>query len=168
MQFHVPMRCRRDERGLAMLEFAFVGVLLVMFAFAIIVFGLLLSFKQDVTRAAAEGARAGAVAAVPSAEPASADQDPRYLETKAATAEAVDGFDKTCDTPEMACNVIIHDCPAPAVAGSTDYWDNGIDDCVTVELVYDYARYPLIVDPPLLSGALPDTVSSKSVTRLNQ
>ena len=40
----------------------FVMVLLFTLVFGIISFGLILSFKQDMTRAAAEGARAGAVA----------------------------------------------------------------------------------------------------------
>lgn len=151
-----------------MLEFAFVGVFLVMLAFGIIVFGLLLSFKQDVTRAAAEGARVGAVAQPPAAAPATATDDNRYDVTLAATEDAVDSFGKTCGTGGMTCDVIIHDCDATPVAGDVGYWDNGSDDCVTVELRYDYANNPLIIDPPMLSGALPETISSKSVARLNQ
>ncbi|HEU5085065.1 MAG TPA: TadE family protein [Acidimicrobiales bacterium] len=151
-----------------MLEFAFVGVFLVMLAFGIIVFGLLLSFKQDVTRAAAEGARVGAVAQPPAAAPATAADDNRYDVTLAATEDAVDSFGKTCGSGGMTCDVIIHDCNAAPVAGSVTYWDNGSDDCVTVELRYDYANNPLIIDPPMLSGALPETISSKSVARLNQ
>lgn len=152
-----------------MLEFAFVGVFLVMLAFGIIVFGLLLSFKQDVTRAAAEGARVGAVAQPPAAPPASPTDDNRYQVTLAATEDAVDSFGKTCGSGGMTCDIVIHDCDDPAPdPTSILYWDNGTDDCVTVELRYDYANNPLIIDPPMLSGALPETISSKSVARLNQ
>lgn len=167
MSPHVP-RPRRDERGLAMLEFAFVGVFLVMLAFGIIVFGLLLSFKQDVNRAAGEGARVGAVAQPPAVAPATATDDNRHAATLAATEDAVDGLGKTCGVDGMTCDVVIHDCDATPVAGSVTYWDNGVDDCVTVELIYDYANFPLIIDPPLLSATLPETVSSKTVARLNQ
>ena len=52
---------RRDD-GAAMVEFAFVGLLFVLFLTGIISFGLILSFKQNLTQAAAEGARAGATA----------------------------------------------------------------------------------------------------------
>jgi hypothetical protein len=160
---------RRDDRGLAMLEFAFVGVFLVMLAFGIIVFGLLLSFKQDVTRAAAEGARVGAVAQPPATEPADQVSDNRYSATLTATEDAVESFGKTCGDGGMDCLVIVHDCDDPAPdPTSTSYWNNGSDDCVTVHLTYDYAGYPLILDPPLLSAALPKEISSKSVARLNQ
>lgn len=152
-----------------MVEFAFVGVILVMLAFGIIVFGFLLSFKQDVTRAAAEGARAGAVAVHAGAAPTTPDQDQRLQSAEEATREAVDGFGQDCDEPSMTCNVTLHDCgtPPPAVPDLA-YLGNATQDCVTVELVYDYASFPLIIDPPLLSAALPDRISATSVARLNQ
>lgn len=153
-----------------MIEFAFVGVLLVLFALGIINFGLILSFKQDMTRAAAEGARVGAVAQPASTAPATATADTRYTATLNATDDAVDSFGKTCavDGDGMSCQIVIHDCSQPPVAGSVTYWRNGVDDCVTVELDYDYNADPLLPQPPMLSGALPDGLSSKSVARLNE
>lgn len=162
-------RSRRDD-GAAMIEFAFVGVLLVVFALGIINFGLILSFKQDLTRAAAEGARVGAVAQPPTITPATAAADPRHSATVAATEDAVDSFGKTCvgNADGLTCDVIIHDCAQPPIAGSTAYWNNGDDDCVTVELIYDYNAAPLLAQPPILAGALPDELKSKSVARLNE
>jgi Flp pilus assembly protein TadG len=151
-----------------MVEFAFVGVILVMFAFGIIVFGFLLSFKQDVTRAAAEGARVGAVVAPPASQPPDMESDPRYQATLAATDDAVRGFDHECGVDGMQCLVTVHDCANPAITDPALYWTDTAQDCVTVRLEYDYAEFPLIIDPPLLSGALPDTVSSESVARVNQ
>src|SRR5688500_5427565 len=49
------------DNGTAILECALVGVLLLTRVSGIMNFGVILSFKQDMTRAAAEGARAGAV-----------------------------------------------------------------------------------------------------------
>src|SRR5688572_27845529 len=54
-------RARGDD-GAALVEFSLVMVLLFTLLFGIISCGLILSFQQDLTRAAAEGARAGAVA----------------------------------------------------------------------------------------------------------
>ena len=60
-EHHRLRRCT-DDGASSMVEFAFIMVLLLTIVFGIINFGLILSFKQDVTRAAAEGARAAAVA----------------------------------------------------------------------------------------------------------
>jgi len=151
-----------------MVEFAFVGVILVMFAFGIIVFGFLLSFKQDVTRGAAEGARAGAVAVHTGAAPTTQTADQRYQAALTATEEAVEGFDQECGVDGMACDVVLHDCDTAPVVGSVAYFTSPAPDCVTVDLRYDYEDFPLIIDPPLLSGALPEQISSKSVARLNR
>jgi TadE-like protein len=151
-----------------MIEFAFVGVLLVMLVFGIIVFGLLLSFKQDVTRAAAEGARGGAVAVHTGADPTDPTDDLRYQAALAATEEAVEGFDQECGVDGMACDVVLHDCNAAPTVGSVAYFATPELDCVTVELRYDYEDFPLIIDPPLLSATLPEQISSKSVARLNR
>lgn len=141
-----------------MVEFAFVGVLLVFFVLGIIHFGLLLSFKQDMTRAAAEGARAGAVAATPSVA---------FAETEAATAEAVDGFDKDCAAADgLTCNINLHPCSTPVPDG-TPSTPTSTGDCVTVELVYDYDQYPLLPKIPLIAAMLPDTIRDTSVARLN-
>lgn len=151
-----------------MVEFAFVAVLLVMLVFGIITFGLLLSFKQDVTRAAAEGARVGAVSEPPTSKPATAEADPRHTATLQATKDAVSSFDKTCGVDGMGCNVTVHNCRNVAEADPATYWQDGNDDCVTVELVYDYNAFPLILEPPVISAVLPNQISSKSVARLNQ
>lgn len=132
------------------------AVLLGLLVFGILSFGLVLSFKQDLTRAAAEGARAGAVAVVGAA----------WTDADEATREAVQGFDRSCGVDGMQCYVNLHDCAAPvATRTPSDPWSSG--DCVTVELVYDYAGYPLLPRVPVLAGLLPDQVRSTSVARVN-
>lgn len=151
-----PRRCR-DEGGTAILEFTLVAVLLLTLVFGIINFGLILSFKQDMTRAAAEGARAGAVAF-----PASG----ALVDAQTATEQAVHGFDKTC-TPGsgLTCNVRQHDCsgPVPDTNGDSPTDPN----CITVELVYDYEHHPLLVPVPMISAFLPDEVRAESSARVN-
>lgn len=148
---------RRDD-GAAMVEFAFVAVLLVMFVMGIINFGLILSFKQDMTRAAAEGARAGAVAATEAEVFDAAD---------GAVREAVGGFDKECDpSAGLACNVNLHDCAVPVASGTPSHPASS-GDCVTVELIYNYDQHPLLPKFPIIAAMLPDTIRDSSVARVN-
>jgi Flp pilus assembly protein TadG len=163
------------DRGAALIEFALVAVLLLTIVFGIISFGLILSFKQDMTRAAAEGARAGAVALPTTVFGAN---DPRRLAAVTGTDEAVAGFDRTCGNGGLTCTVSIHDCDDPVpdtngyhaldtsanVAGAP----NAQPDCVTVDLDYDHAQHPLIVPMPLVSAFLPENLEATSVVRLNQ
>ena len=53
---------RRDEGGAAAVEFALVAPLLLFLLFAIIAYGYMLSFRQALSQAAAEGSRSAAVA----------------------------------------------------------------------------------------------------------
>lgn len=157
-------RCRGDG-GAALVEFAFLAVLLCLLLFGIINFGLILSFKQDMTRAAAEGARAGAVVYRPNdddAERAAAT----YAATRQATEQAVDGFNQECDVDGLACHINLHSCATDVAPGTPDN-PSSTGDCVTVELVYDYDQHPLLPEIPLLSAVLPDTIRDRSVARLN-
>jgi Flp pilus assembly protein TadG len=163
-----PVGRLRGDRGVAAVEFAFIVPLLALFIFGIISFGLILSFKQDVTRAAAEGSRAGAVASPAVGTTAQADPSaPTNAYTRALeeTMRAVEGFDRTCGV-EIACNVNLHDCatPVPSGTGSTP---SSRGSCITVELIYDYAGYPLIAELPIMSGFLPNELRASSVSRLN-
>ncbi len=140
------------------MEMALVSVLLFTLIFGIITFGLLLSFKQDMTRAAAEGARAGAVA-IPGSALADADT---------ATEEAVKAFGGSfstagCARAGMACIIAEGDCPEDLSLPPANR-----RRCVTVELVYDYKTEPLFGNLPLISSFLPDEVRSESVARVNE
>ena len=164
-----PPRAHGDQ-GAALVEFAFVSVLLFSIVFGIIHYGLILSFKQDVTRAAAEGARAGAVAF-----PA----DPADVEAAAQSAldDAVESFggstwsSQGCGRDGMTCIVRADACT------------NGPGQCVYVELYYDYngdgdcgggAKDPanpgtqLFGEIPVIGGlTAPDCISATSVAKTN-
>lgn len=154
-----PTRAHGDE-GTAILEFTLVAVLLFTLIFGIINFGLILSFKQDMTRAAAEGARAGAVAYPAADAPADA---------YAAVDEAVKAFSGRfeaagCQTEGIVgdCQVSIHDC------GTTTTGNATIPDCVTVEIVYDYDSQPLLAALPMIEPFLPNEIRAKSDARINE
>lgn len=140
-----------DERGAAMVEFALIVPLVLLFLFGIITFGLILSFKQGITQAAAEGARAAAV--VPFAEAKQTAED--------ATESGVGGFGKTCNQDSLTCTVETYDCADPTKAA------DGFGDCVRVEVTYDYKAKPLIAPLPFIGAAVPDTLSSTSVARIS-
>lgn len=139
-----------------MLEFTLVAVLLLTVVFGIINFGLILSFKQDLTRAAAEGARAAAVAYPASGAVAAGT---------AATEEAVQSFNKSCSGGGLTCLVRQHDCTDPVPDTNGD--DPAIPNCVQVDLIYDYANYPLLVAVPLIKPFLPSEIRATSDARLN-
>ncbi|MGV3758909.1 MAG: TadE/TadG family type IV pilus assembly protein [Actinomycetota bacterium] len=166
-------RRARGDSGAAVVEFAFVAILLLTLIFGIINFGLVLSFKQDMTRAAAEGARAGAVA-LPSTVVGAGDT--RRLAAVDATDEAVSELNRTCNGGDgMTCVVQIHDCDFTPASTNTDpspdsngYDNNAQPDCITVRLEYDHANHPLLVPLPIISAFLPDTMRASSVVRLNE
>jgi Flp pilus assembly protein TadG len=148
----------RGERGAALVEFAFVMVLLFTLIFGIISFGLILSFDQDMTRAAAEGARAGAVAFP--ATNAEADAE-------AALDEAIQDFggpnwDGTgCEVGARAgltCNATVGPCDVAVPTG---------DQCVFVDMSYDYDTFPLFGNVPLISEFMPSSIDASSVARTN-
>ena len=148
-----PRRTRGDD-GAAILEFALVAVLLFTLLFGIINYGFMLSFKQDMTRTAAEGARAGAVAfpasdALPAARQATMDA----AEQTGKTCTTTDGVDS--DGDGLSCDVEVGLCAT------------SIGDCVYVELRYDQGGHPLVGALPLVSELPPDTLTSKSVARVN-
>ncbi len=157
-----PRRRRAaGDSGTALVELAFVSVILFTLVFGIISFGLILSFKQDMTRAAAEGARAGAVALPVGAQTPS---EAANLAAEGAVEEAVLEFGGSfntvgCTRAGMDCtNVTVGPCSTAA----------GSPSCVTVELTYDYDGEPLFGELPLLSAFLPDTVQATSVARINE
>jgi Flp pilus assembly protein TadG len=129
---------RRDERGTAVVEFAIASVVLLMLLFGIITYGYVLSFKSDLTQAAAEGARAGAVGSdVPSAINRSAN-----------------AFKQTCSpTGPLTCTTTTAAC--------------GSHSCVTVALSYDWKNHPLLPRFPGLSILVPDNLTATSVAEVN-
>ena len=95
-----------------MVEFAFVMVLFFTLLFGIIDFGVLLAFKQNMTQAASEAARAAiAVTDVPT----TTTVDERKAVAVSAMAAAVADFNQRCTQAggTAECKVAIHECDPP-------------------------------------------------------
>lgn len=133
---------RRDEGGAAALEFALVLPILIMVVFAIITYGYMFSVRQALTQAAAEGARAAAVASTGQSA----------TRATAAVNEALDGLDITCGTGGLTCT------PTSATCGTAA--------CMRVTVAFAYrANNPI---PSLLPDALiPATLTFTSSAEVN-
>ena len=133
---------RNDERGAALVEFAIASVVLLTLLFGIITYGYVLSFKQGLTQAAAEGARQAAVGG----------------DHVAAVTKAVSAFDKTCGSGGLTCEY-------STLAADTGCTTNGA--CMRVRVSYDWKNYPVLPQFPGLGLLLPDTLRSTSITRVS-
>lgn len=151
-----------------MLEFAIVLPILLTLLVGMIFFGLALNTKQDVTRAAAEGARAGAVEIAPPPGSIVAElDDPRYIQALLATQEAVEGFYSSGCTSEVLCHVDLHDCeidPAWLAPSTTGYGEGNL--CVSVRISYE--GYPAGNSVPFVGSVIPERFVSASTARVNQ
>lgn len=147
MGFRVAAADRwRDQRGATVVEFAICVVLLLTLLFGIVSFGLILSFKQGLTQAAAEGARAGAAVSETDAPAAAA----------AAAADGAGAFDKTCGSGGLTCTYVVAPCASAPLT-----------KCITVEMVYDYKNHPLVPPLPGLGLMVPDTLRATSVAQVD-
>jgi Flp pilus assembly protein TadG len=144
---------RERERGVALVEFAFVAVIFFGLVFAIIGYGVALSFKQTVTQSVNEAARAAAV---------TEDDDTTVADERVQAArDVIDQFEawgKSCNSPST-CTITVHDCSS---AGQT----NALPDCITVALSYPYRADPIVPAFPLLGVVLPETVSGSATAQL--
>jgi Flp pilus assembly protein TadG len=143
-----PKRFRGDS-GTALVEMAFIITPLCMLLFGIVIYGYLMSFRQNMTQAATEGARAGAVA-----PPSLA-----YSEAMDATSQAVTSFGKTCGSGGTTCAVNIGACAGSSVPTPPQ--------CVTVTVTYDYANHPLMPTVPLVTNFIPGTFTSSFSAQVN-
>lgn len=155
--------CRRrnghEERGAAAVEFALILPILVVLVFGIIAFGYMLSFRQAMSQAAAEGGRAAAV------KPAGTANGDRLTAARAAVNDALDAYGVACTSggglthaggPSGTCTIVIGACSSgPAGA-----------QCAKVSLDYPYRDNSLI--PGLgINAVLPDDLEYTAEVRVS-
>lgn len=144
---------RRDEGGAAAVEAALVLCFVVLpVVFGILSYGYMLTFRQSLSQAATEAARAAAVKAV------NGDtvmrQEAQTIAAKAAVDEAVGTFSSTmkCGVDNLSCDVVFEPCPDVSPAG-----------CVKVSVSYPYREHSLLPTVPGLGFTLPETVGYTAV-----
>ena len=154
-------RRQHDERGAEMVEFAFVVVLLIALLYGIISYGIILAAQSTVTQAAADGARAGIVAA------SSTIGAKGTAEGQAAN--DLSWMDKgQCYQPDAQ--------PLPiGTAGGTlscvategPCASNASNQCLSVTVAYQYAKDPIFPLLPGLGVITPSTISSTDVLQMS-
>ncbi len=125
-----------NESGAAILEFSLVVVLFVSFLYALIAFGVILAKKQEITSAAADGARAAVGSPTP---------------TDAARARVRNALGDPAG--RYVDNYVTGTCLG------------GTGNCITVTIDWDYAGNPVVPDPPVFGKVTPDTLTAKAVVQ---
>ncbi|HWI42110.1 MAG TPA: TadE family protein [Nocardioides sp.] len=138
------LRRRAEARGAAAVEFALLLPLLMVIVFGIIDYGDMLSVRQSVSQAAAEGARAAAVSQ------AGTDADKTAAAASAVT-DALASQHHTCKTGASGCKNEIINCPNDATK-----------KCARVKVVIDYSALV-----PGFGLVLPSTLSYTAVARVS-
>jgi Flp pilus assembly protein TadG len=130
---------RRGQGGAVLVEFALVVTFLCLVVFGIITFGILLGYRQNLTQAATEAARAASV---------QQDQSDQESAALAAATSALDELDHRCSsTPQagITCTVSsVFACP-----------DDTTLACRTVTVTLDNDLHPVVPKVPLLSSFIP-------------
>jgi Flp pilus assembly pilin Flp len=134
-----------DERGAAMIEMALVVGILAFLLFGIITVGVTLGFRQSLTQATDDAARAAAVA------PNALSQE----RARAAANRSASAWGERCGEGGLECDFILEDC---AEGGGT---------CMTIELTYDLEGHPRVPSAGLVDGVLPDTLTTRAVVEVS-
>ena len=135
------------------MEFSLVALLFMFFVYAVAVFGILLSTKNSVTHAAAEGARA----ALTVADLPAATLDARRI-TQATTtvSNSLSGaLGSHYDPSQVSASIAGCDSPADP------------NECITVTITYPWSSDPIVPLAPGMGLATPDNIRATAVVRLN-
>ncbi|MFC5729799.1 MULTISPECIES: TadE/TadG family type IV pilus assembly protein [Nocardioides] len=155
------LRQRRSDRGSAAVEFALIMPMLMLLIFGIISYGYMLSFRQAISQAAAEGARAAAIAS-----PATIDSD-RAADARRAVTEALEGYGVTCQGANEGAGTLTREGVSGEV-GSCNVVRTTCDNeaCFEVTISYNYGDHPLL--PALYTDlVLPDVLTYATEVRIS-
>lgn len=151
---------RRGESGAAAVEFALVVPFLCFLLFAIISYGYMLSFRQAISQAAAEGSRAAAVA------PSALTDTEVKARAVVAINDALGSYDVTCTvagklmkgTAEAgSCTISLPQSCTTSTVGA---------QCVKVTLDYTYEDDSLLPSPGL-GIVLPEHLTYSTETQVS-
>ncbi len=169
---------RRDERGSSLVEFALVATLLCTLLLGIVIFGVLLSKRQVLTQAAAEGARY----AVPiSYTTVLSTQYSLLDQARIKTNQSLEAVgNRQCPSGTASNNVLlvgsfsadgirctftIFDCIDNVTKGQTDA---DTKDCIEVKIEVNVSHDPAIVPAAsLVNPFVPSVMTGRSVVGLS-
>lgn len=137
---------RDTERGAALVEMALVVTLLGYLVFGVISFGILLSYRQNLTQAATEGARAASV------ELLAADQ----------VSAASNAADAAVSELGLTCAAEDHDGLRCTVSAVVPCPQDSTKACRTVTVRLDNDEHAVVPQLPGLSAVIPRTLTVSS------
>lgn len=141
-------RRSRGEEGAAAVEFALVVVPLLVILVGIMSYGYMLSFRQAISQAAAEGARAAAVT------PEGTAPEVREQRALEAVDAALGSYGVSCGSAATVCTIVIDaSC--------------GVVGCARVEVDYDYELEPLTPVFPGLGIVMPEHLVYEAVAEVS-
>ncbi len=147
------------DRGAVAVEFALILPIFVALVFGVISFGYMLSYRQGLSQAAAEGSRAAAVV------PSGLDAAAKSTRARNAINQALAGYGVSCNG-----NTLVHDgevngscsiqprvsCPADASRM-----------CAIITVTHEYRDHPLVPSFPGLGVSLPQNLTYTAVVEAN-
>ena len=157
------LRRRLPERGAAAVEFALVVIPLLYLVFGVISYGYMLSFRQSISQATAEGARSAAVT------PGGISNPDLLTRAQNAINDSLSSYGVKCASTAGASGSLTHNgtpagtCtinPPATCTGSTT------DKCVKVTLDYTYSDDSLLPDVGY-GYVLPDHLKYSSEVRVS-
>lgn len=161
---------RRDEQGASLVEFALVVTLLCTLLLGIVIFGILLSKRQVLTQAAAEGARDAVPVAYTTTDPTNVLVAAREQTNQ--TLEAVGNRQCPTTTPVngvamagtgILCTFTVFDCESSPRALTSDN-----SDCIEVKVELDVNSSPALVPgSSFIDPFLPNVMTGRSVVGLS-
>lgn len=146
-------RRRKDDRGASAVEFALVVPFLLLIIFGIIAFGMMLSFRQTMSQAATEGARAGALSS--GATSTARGTDATNAASSALGSLKVGGTALSCGASYVTCTYAEAPCSNDAT-----------HTCSTLTVSYPYRAHPML-SLPFVNLMMPSTLSYSATAREN-
>ncbi len=152
-----PRSRRRQEEGSSLVEFALVVTLLFTLLLGVVVFGILLSKRQVLTQAVAEGARAAVPYQYTAAQTSKVTEPAKVQVNK-----SLQAMSRVCDDGSTRCTFVVYPC-----AGSLSDAPTGAGDCLQVSVSLDInGSNALVPNVTFLSVFLPSTMSSTFTSTL--
>ena len=142
-------RRRRGQQGAAAVEFALLVPLICILVFATMSYAYMFSFRQTLSQAAAEGARAAVggskgAGCSPTATSFPVATCPAQSAASSAVANVMGQYDMACGTGHLSCTL---SQPAACTSGG--------GTCMTVTVSYPYRQYDLLPTVPGMGFTLP-------------
>ena len=138
-----------DERGSVLVEFSLVFALFVLVIYALITFGVILSAKNSLTHAAAEGARS----AIGVVDDPATPLDERVTRATGKVGDSLSWMGSKYQPGDTSATV----------AGCA----NSPAECITVTIEYPYDARPIVPPAPGLGLVTPSKLKSTAVVELS-